>query len=232
MASRESGVWKSTDGGSIFEEMNEGITNSNITAMAIFPTLKDSVPTYLLVATEEGGLFTRKLNDPEWKEAIHGLKLLTQEEVVSLVINPQDSGDKEMFATMSAQEGATEGIGIYQCQFLGTFCQDSYPDIFFKFTVHFIFPLLEPIESVPDQLVLYAGADGIVKSIDKGISWSGLPLETLEPGVTAFAVADSYRTDIVHNTFYAGLFDQTLFKTVDGGQIWTQLDLNRLPSKN
>jgi hypothetical protein len=51
------------------------------------------------------------------------------------------------------------------------------------------------------------------------------PLEILQPGLVAFAVADVTDTTIDHSTFYAALFNRQFIKTTDAGQTWTTLSV-------
>lgn len=217
LGSQSSGIWKSTDNGHTFSQMNENLSNTAVTAVAIYPTLIPFPTTRLYIGTENGGLFRRGATDTQWTEADPGLKALTQEEVVSLVVNPQLNS--ELYIGTSGGEAISGGSGIYKSTDSGNNFTRVYNPIY-NYTIFFMVPVIGPTAT---DLTLYAGADGIVMSTDHGSpsSWSRLPPDSLTPGLTAFAVADVMKTDIDHRTFYAALFNRKLIKTTDGGQTWT-----------
>ncbi|HUK56385.1 MAG TPA: hypothetical protein VLY20_06985 [Nitrospiria bacterium] len=228
LASQSSGVWRSADGGFTFSPFTDNLSNSAVTAMAIYPTLvPDQATSRLYIGTEGGGFFSRGVNpsiDAQWTEAIPGLKALTQEEVVSMAVNPQLAS--ELYVGTSGGEAGSGGSGIYKSTDSGITFNLSY-DPKFKFTIYFVAPLIGPTTA---DLTLYAGSDGIVRSVDRGGFWCILwdcstPSEILQPGLTAFAAADFMKTDIDHTTFYAALFNRKIIKTTDGGQTWTTLGL-------
>jgi hypothetical protein len=238
VGSQETGVWKSTDGGLTFKQMNESLSNTTVTALAIYPTLIPDPTTRLYAATEGGGLFRRKFDETVWTDPTltgnPGLKQQTQEEAVSMIVNPLDPLASELYVGTSGGEAAVGGSGIYKSIDSGNNFTLSYNPIN-KYTVFSVAPAIGPSLS---DLTLYAGADGIIKSTDRGSVWCILPScndipEILNPGLTAFAVATVKQTDIDGNisflvdntnpTFYAGLFNRKLIKTTDGGQTWTTL---------
>jgi photosystem II stability/assembly factor-like uncharacterized protein len=223
VASQTSGVWGSIDGGSTYTQINQSLPNPAVTAIAIYPNLiQDTTGSHLYIGTDGGGFFRRGTTEAQWNEATPGLKALTQEEIVSLAVNPQL--ESELYVGTSGGEAGSGGSGIYKSTDSGTTFNLSY-DPKFKFTIFFVVPLIGPNTT---DLTLYAGSDGIVRSVDRGGFWCILldcstPLEILQPGLTAFAVADYMKTDIDHTTFYAALFNRQFIKTTDGGQTWTTL---------
>lgn len=221
LGSQASGMWKSTDSGHTFSQINENLTNPAVTAVAIFPTLILYPTTRLYIGTEGGGLFRRGTTETQWTEADPGLKALTQEEVVSLAVNPQLNS--ELYVGTSGGEAISGGSGIYKSTDSGSNFTRVYNPIY-NYTIFFMVPVIGPSAT---DLTLYAGADGIIKSTDHGSpsSWSRLPPDSLTPGLTAFAVAEVTSIDIDHSTFYAALFNRKLIKTTDGGQTWTTLSL-------
>lgn len=233
VASQTNGVWRSTDGGSTYSQFNESLSNPAVTAMAIYPTIIPDQPaqgSQLYIGTEGGGFFLRGTSQTQWTEAIPGLKQWTQEEIVSLAVNPQKAS--ELYVGTSGGEAGSGGSGIYKSVDSGSAFLLSYNPIY-KFTIFFVAPVIGPNTT---DMTLYAGADTIVKSVDFGNvgSWCILspiipscttPLEILSPGLTAFAVADVTDTTIDHSTFYAALFNRQLIKTTDAGQTWTTLSL-------
>ncbi len=224
VGSQSSGVWKSTDSGVTFTQINENLTNPAVTALAIYPTVIPYPTTRLYIGTEGGGLFRRGATgttETKWTEADPGLKALTQEEVVSLAVNPQLVS--ELYIGTSGGEAISGGSGIYKSADSGSNFTQVYNPIY-NYTIFFMVPVIGPFAT---DLTIYAGADGIIKSTDHGSpsSWSRLPPDSLTPGLTAFAVAEVTSIDIDHSTFYAALFNRKLIKTIDGGQTWTTLNL-------
>jgi photosystem II stability/assembly factor-like uncharacterized protein len=227
VASQTSGVWRSNNGGSTYSQINESLSNPAVTAIAIYPTLiEDTTGSHLYIGTEGGGFFRRGTSEAQWTEAVPGLKALTQEEVVSLAVDPRPTSTGEIYVGTSGGEAGSGGSAIYKSTDSGTTFNISY-DPKFKFTIWFVVPLVGPKTT---DLTLYAGSDGIVRSTDLGNFWCILwdcttPLEILQPGLTAFAAADYMKTDIDHTTFYAALFNRQFIKTTDGGQTWTTLNV-------
>jgi len=241
VASQSSGVWRSLDGGSTYGQMNENLSNTAVTAIAIYPTsLQDTTGSHLYIGTEGGGLFRRGISEDHWTDPNPdpqgGLKALTQEEVVSLAVNPQL--ESELYVGTSGGEAGSGGSGIYKSTDSGTTFTLSY-DPKFKFTIFFVVPVVGPNTT---DLTLYAGSDGIVRSTDYGnvgswcILWDcATPLEILQPGLTAFAAALTKQTDVNGNisflidtttpTLYAALFNRQFIKSTDGGQTWTTLSV-------
>jgi photosystem II stability/assembly factor-like uncharacterized protein len=235
VASQTSGVWKSINNGSKYIQFNESLTNPAVTAIAIYPTLiEDTTGSRLYIGTEGGGFFHRGTSELAWTEATPGLKALTQEEVVSLAVDPRPRPTRDIYVGTSGGEAGSGGSAIYKSTDSGTTFTLSYDPIF-KFTIFFVVPLIGPNTT---DLTLYAGSDGIVRSVDQGGFWCILwdcstPLEILQPGLTAFAAALTKQTDVNGNisflidtttpTLYAALFNRQFIKTTDGGQTWTTL---------
>lgn len=235
VASQTSGVWRSTDSSFSFTQINDNLSNMAVTAMAIYPTVIPFPTTRLYIGTEDGGLFRRGATETQWTEANPGLKLLTQEEVVSLAVNPQVIS--ELYIGTSGGEAISGGSGIYKSVNSGDLFTRVY-DPLFKYTIFFVVPVIDPSLT---QLTIYAGSDGLVKSVDRGAYWCILPdcvpppPEILQSGLTAFAAAMvkqtdsngnvSFTVDDINPTFYAALFNRKFVKTTDGGQTWTALGL-------
>ena len=235
VASQTSGVWLSTDGGITYTSFNgQRLSGSSaVTAMAIYPTTVPNPISRLYIGTEGGGFFYRGILplDNDWTVPTPGLIANTKEEPVSLAVNPQVIS--ELYVGTSGGGESNSTVGIYKTTDAGTTFNLSYnPN--FKYTIYFVVPVIGPSTT---DLTLYAGADTIVSSVDRGGSWCILsdlsdpqnackkPLDILSPGLVAFAVADVTDTTVDHSTFYAALFNRQFIKTTDGGQTWTTLSL-------
>jgi hypothetical protein len=227
VASQTSGIWRSIDGGLTYTQFNESLSNSAVTAIAIYPTLiEDTTGSRIYIGTEGGGFFLRGTADAKWTEPSPGLKVLTQEEIVSLALDPRPASTRDIYVGTSGGEAGSGGSGIYKSVDSGNNFTFAY-DPKFKFTIFFVVPVIGPNTT---DLTLYAGSDGIVRSLDGGAFWCILldcqtPLEILQPGLVAFAVADVTDTTIDHSTFYAALFNRQFIKTTDAGQTWTTLSV-------
>jgi len=260
VASQTSGVWRSIDGGFSYSAFNDNLSNSAVTAMAIFPTvLPYQGMSRLYVGTEGGGFFLRGIyplpGDAQWTDASSSLKGLTQEEPVSMAVNPL-SFSEVYIGTSGGGEASVGGSGIYKTTNSGTTFDLVY-DPRFKFTIYFVVPVIGPGTA---DLTLYAGSDGIVRSDnnndgivgswcilwDDGSCTNTTPSKILQPGLTAFAVELFKHTDSNGNvsflidsatpatpttpsiptpTLYAALFNRQFIKSIDGGQTWTTLSV-------
>jgi len=237
VGSQETGIWQSTDAGLTFKQINENLTDTTVTALAIYPTMIPDPTTRLYAATEGAGLYLRENN--KWTEA-PGLKAQTQEEVVSMIVNPLLVSELYVGTSGGGGEASVGGSGVYKSIDFGSAFTLSYNPIN-KYTIFSVVPAIGP--SLTD-LTLYAGADGIIKSTDRGAFWCVLPdclnniPEILKSGLTALAAAtvmqpstdgnflnSMFLADSTNPTLFAGLFNQKLIKTTDGGLTWTSLNL-------
>ncbi|MBI3597103.1 MAG: hypothetical protein HY203_08135 [Nitrospirae bacterium] len=246
VASQTSGVWWSQNAGSKYSQFNN--SPSNVTAMAIYPTTLPNPTGRLYIGTERGGFFLTALHptlDSLWTEALPGLKANTQEDVVSLAVRPDVIS--ELYVGTSGEGISSSTVGIYKSTDAGTTFDHVYTPNY-PFTIYFVVPVVGPNTT---DLTLYAGSDGIVRSVDFGnvgswcILWddgkcqNNTPSKILQPGLTAFAVELFKHTDSNGNvsflidsttnpprpTLYAALFNRQFIKTTDGGQTWTTLSV-------
>ena len=216
VASQTSGVWRSTDGGFNYSQFNDSLSNSAVTAMAIYPTvLPAQALSRLYVGTEGGGFFLRGIyplpGDAQWTDASSSLKGLTQEEAVSMAVRP-DVVSEVYIGTSGGGEASVGGSGIYKTTDAGTTFNLVY-DPRFKFTIYFVTPVVGPNTT---DLTLYAGSDGIVRSDnnndgvvgswcilwDDGTCQNQTPSPILQPGLVAFAVALNKHTDAQGNVSF------------------------------
>ena len=249
VASQESGVWLSQNAGSTYSQFTENPSNQAVTAMAIYPTTLPNPAGRLYIGTDGGGIFVRALHptvDSKWTEATPGLKVNTQEDVISLAVRP-DVISELYVGTSGGGETSSVGSGIYKSTDAGASFDQVYTP-HYPFTIYFVVPVVGPNAT---DLTLYAGSDGIVRSTNYGNvkSWCILwddgscknttPSTILQPGLTAFAVALNKHTDAQGNvsflidstdtpprpTLYAALFNRQFIKSTDGGETWTTLSV-------
>ena len=210
-AGTSNGVFKSTNGGRTWSEMNNGLTNRNVVAMVINP----SAPSTLYVAISNffgGGTGVYKSTDggSTWNPRNNGI---IHTELLSLAIDPVTPNTLYLGVNFCCVTGSH----IYKTTDGG----DSWAPIANA-------PPLSPASIVIDPLnhsTLYvadqASTTAVYKSPDAGTTWQTLVLTGSTTSVRSVAASP-----LAAGLLYAGT-DQALFKSVDGGSNWSQI-----PSRN
>lgn len=200
------GVFRSTNGGRMWEERMKGMKEVHIVvALAIDPTR----PTILYAGTT-GGVYRSRDSTESWHKTNTGLippEVLDAS--MSLGINTL-SADPVNPDTVYA--GTTKGL-------FKTFNQgNSWIRIGQSLRDQYISSLLVDPK---DPLVLYVGGRaGVEKSVDGGQAWTAMNegLATLNVRTLALSPQD-------HNTLYLGTNGSGLYRSTDAAKIWTPLPL-------
>lgn len=193
LGTNQGGVFKSTDAGAHWNAVNNGLSETNVFAIAVAPT----VPTAVYAGTFSG-VFKSTDGGASWTPVNNGLTITF---VSALVVDP---------TTPSTVYAATFGGGVFKTTNGGTTWTAKNSGLSLDLDIGAL--TIDP--AVP--ATLYAGSvfGGVSKTVDGGSNWiamnSGLP----PARITALAISPSLPT-----TVYAGT-SAGVFKSVDDGTSW------------
>jgi photosystem II stability/assembly factor-like uncharacterized protein len=188
-----SGVFKTVDGGSNWNAVNEGLTNNNIIAIAIDPV----TPSRLYAGTKDG-LFKSIDTGTSWSPV--NTELPTSE-IIAVAIDP-------VTPTTVYVSSSVGGL------FKSTNAGDTWNPINTGLTSNNILVLaIDPVTPA----TIYAGTGwGLFKSTNGGESWIELNLpESFDKHIRSIAIAPLNPT-----TLYTGANMGALHKSTDGGENW------------
>jgi len=194
------GVFKSTNGGRSWNQVNNGLTNVIVNFLAIDPTNTDTV-----YAGTWGGVYKSTNGGANWIQINTGL---TKVHVYSLAIDPK---------TTQVIYAGTDG-GIFKSTNGGT----NWTQINTGLTGTEVYSLaIDP----SNTQVIYAGTgNGVFKSTDGGANWTEINNGLTNTTVCSLAI-DPKNTQILYaGTWWAGVFEST-----DAGINWVPIN-NGLPS--
>ena len=198
------GVWKTTDGGNSWAEVNNGLSILDVRALAISPNY--ATDRSLFAGTADGGIFRTTSGDGSWTRVDGGV---TDANVRALAISPDYASDGHVFA-------ATEGDGV--------FASTDGGDTWVARNSGLTDTGLETLAISPnygvDRTLFAAGRDSIFKSVNQGYSWTVASSDTIT-SIEVLAISPNYASD---RTLFIGT-DQcytagTLWKSTDGGSSW------------
>jgi photosystem II stability/assembly factor-like uncharacterized protein len=194
------GMFKSTDGGQHWLEINSGLANRRITAIAMSPI----DPSMIHVSTDRRGIFKSTSSGENWVEVNAGF---TNRSVWALALDPKDpktlyaGGERDVFKSVNggaswSASGISTRLGY---GYIGALAIDPY-----------------------NSNIIYAGAsEGVVyKSTDAGETWSRVSAGLGTGSVSTLAIdpKDS-------NTIYMGINDGGVFKSTNGGATWSGINV-------
>lgn len=208
------GTFKSTNGGSSWTDMNDGLGDTFTKVMLIDPTNPD----ILYLGTDGGGVHRRNLSSGRWGEISEGLK---NTYIKTIVMDPKDP--KTLYVGTDGGIAKTVDGGN-----LWTIINNGL-------TSRFVLTLA--IDS-KNPKVLYAGTDGggLFKSTDGGDSWTplggeiwmsrsvsedfgGTDAETAKALVVSSIVVNPINPSIVYAADSNGVF-----RSADSGNTWTKIN--------
>lgn len=238
------GISRSQDGGKTWLELNLGLLNRNVHALAINPNAPN-----IIYAGTALGIFKSEDSGDHWSEWFDQSTGLTDTFINDLAI-PHDQPDSIYAATQGGlfisgdggaswshifvgkvSDGSQEGIDIHTVRispqnstviyastdheiFKSTDKGKTWKGIWDKSAVHGLFAIDE------DQGTLFAATSvGLYKTVDGGVSWN--TSSQFSPSNQILKVW-SASTDIIIST------PEGFFRTTDKGQHWLRMDLSRL----
>ena len=184
-----SGVFKSTDGGDSWRRINNGLTLTNVRALAIAPTVTPTI----YAGFDTGGVYKSTDGGENWFPVNTGLG---EDSIASLAVDPRDPLVIYVGGNNSGVSKSTDGGGHW-----------FYTGGPGSNTLSIAFDPLNPS-------TVYAGrTNSVDRSTDGGTTWQYIGQGISNPlGTTVKAVAvDATAT----SKLYAGT-DKGIFKTLDG----------------
>jgi len=202
------GPLKTYDGGTTWQKIFTGMSQSRVLAIEIDP----STPSTVYLGTKDDGVYSSYDGGRHWLSLRAGLDdVRVTAEVQQIVFAP--GPQKRVFLATA--------MGVFESDVEGRSWQKRMSGI----TNVLMATALAVDPSRPD--IMYAGtSSGVYKTTDGGKTWKDANTGMLLParvassralGVTALAI-DPHQPDIA----YVGTLDG-LYKTLDGGHQWTQI---------
>jgi len=186
-----SGVYKSTDGGTNWTQVNSGLANTNIKSLAISPDYSTDSTIFAgtIQSGTSGGAYKSNNGGISWTQVN-----LPNVSIESLAISPNYSIDSTVFAGPNT--------GVYSGVFKSTNGGISWTQINNGFTSTFTCSLAISPDYSTDSTI-FAGTDysGALKSIDGGTSWTQINSGLTNTNVRSLAISPDYSTD---STLFAG----------------------------
>lgn len=202
------GVLKTFDGGGEWRNVFTGVSSSRILAIGVDPTR----PSTVYLGTKDDGVYMSFDGGRHWLPRRTGLDDVRVTAEVQQVVFAPGTPTRIFLAT---------AMGVFESDDDGQLWQKRMAGITDVLMVTAL--AMDPARSE----IMYAGTSGgVYKTTNAARSWNAVNAGLIPPdlvassralGVTALAI-DPRRTE----TVYAGTLDG-IFKTVDGGHVWTRL---------
>ncbi len=199
-AGTQDGVFKSTNGGGSWTNVNAGVLKGDVRALVIDPSTPAT-----LYATSNGDVFKSRNGGGSWAAISGGT---SQVHVLALAIDP--SAPATIYAAGSSRT-AFGGPVAYKITDGG----ETWTPINAGLTTYYVNTLLlDP--STPSTI--YAGSyfDGAFKSTNGGQSWSPINTGLTDNFIQALAIGPSAPASLYAGTVFGGVF-----KSTNGGRSWT-----------
>jgi photosystem II stability/assembly factor-like uncharacterized protein len=188
------GVYKSTDGGGNWSQVNAGLTDAHVYSLAIDP----ANPSTVYAGTWKGGVFKSSDGGASWNNSSTGL---TSVSILALAIDP-GSPSTIYAGTLDGVFKSTDGGRNWGPSSTGL--ADTVQAL-----------AIDP--STPSTI--YAGAyGGVYKSTNGGTNWSQIFSGQTIPGVSALAIDPSAPSTVYAGTWYGA------YKSTDGGESWNPIN--------
>jgi hypothetical protein len=193
-AATSSGLLKTTTAGTTWATSNSGLSNTNLTALAIDPV----TTTTLYAGTISSGVFKSVDSGVTWASSSSGLSNLN---ITALAVDPVSP------ATLYV---ATNGGGIFKSINSGATWTAINGGII-DFTIQTL--AIDPVTPA----TIYAGAfsGGVFKTINSGLSWATSNLGLAFTNVVHLAIDPATPA-----TIYASTVGGGIYKTVDSAVTW------------
>jgi photosystem II stability/assembly factor-like uncharacterized protein len=198
------GIFKTTNGGLMWEEMsNKGMASVYVVSLII-----DQANHNTLYVGTSGGVYRSQEGGQRWEPLHQGMIEEKVETGLALGVNTlvQDSNHPSVIYAGTTQGAYKTANGGDTWSKIGGGLSDGF--------------IASMILDTDDSRVLYAGTSkGIFKSADSGVTW-----QAVNEGLTNLTVRCLITHPINHQVLYACTHGG-LFKTVDGGTTWKALNL-------
>jgi hypothetical protein len=192
-----SGVFKSTNRGGNWSQINTGLINLNIQALSIDPSSTDT-----LYAGTTGGIYKSVNSGDSWYPINVGL---TSSAITALAIDP---------ITPTIIYAGTSGGGVFKSTNSG----GSWAQINTGFTDDYSSYVRALAIDKSNSNVIYAGVyNGVFKSTNSGGSWS-----RTGTGITYSDILSLAIDPTSPNTVYVGTFGG-LYRSINGGESWSEV---------
>lgn len=197
-AATTSGVLKTTSSGTTWFSANSGLSNTNLTSIAINPV----TPTTLYVGTTTSGVFKSTNSGTSWTASNSGLSNLR---ITSIAIDP---------VTPTTLYVGTNAGGVFKSINGGASWSQANGGVI-DFTIQTI--AINPVTTS----TLYTGAysGGIYKSINAGLSWTAA-----NTGLAHMNVSDIKIDPLTPATLYAGTIGGGIYKSTNSGGLWVPVN--------
>ena len=206
------GVFRSTDGGRLWNEQMTGMKEVHIVvAIALDPKRP-----HVLYAGTTGGAYRSTNGTATWQKVNQGLipaEILDASlslGVNTLVIDPQDSN--------IIYAGTTKGL------FKSTDMADSWTRIGSSLADQYISSLV--IDPTHAQTLYAGGRAGVQRSLDGGQSW-----ESMNAGLETLNIRTIVISPFNAQLLYAGTNGSGLYRSDDGARTWKRIPLLMDPAK-
>lgn len=209
-AGTDNGVYKSTDGGSSWTQVNNGLTTTDVRSMAISPNFASD--NTLFAGTWGGGLFKSTDGGGNWSSVNNGI---TSNNIYTVAFSTNYAVDDTVFA--GAHGGADPG-GVYKSTDSGANWAEANNGIPNNSNVQAI--AFSPNYANDSQVYVGIYSRGIYKSTNGGASW--VKADSIgNTNAQSIVMSPDYAVD---NTVYAATRSGGVFKSTDGGATWTQIN--------
>ena len=195
------GVFKSTNAGTRWTAVNNGLTRTDVNVLMIDPTNSST----LYAGTEDGGVFKTTNGATSWTAINTGL---TDPFVSALAIDP------------SAPSTLYAGTSVFGGVFKSTNGGANWAPVNtgLPADLDVVALAIDPI--APSTLYVGIDHDGVFKSIDAGANWAPASTGLTDLEITALAIDPT-----TPSTLYAGTGDGGVFKSTHAGTSWAPVNI-------
>ncbi len=195
------GVFRSSDEGETWTQVNEGLIDSYVITLAVIPSSIDPTQSNLFAGTNLG-LFVSTNNGSSWSEADSGLTNLTVYAISQI--------DTVLIA-------GTWGGGVYRSTNEGRMWDQTDLMLVGKFVNSFV---VSPTHDGTGRTNLFAGTygDGVFLSTDEGMSWTAVNKGISDKQIRSL-VGSITPTGV---NLFAAAGQSGLFRSTNDGKTWVR----------
>ena len=202
------GLFKSTDGGSVWKEIDSTLSSSTIMGLGLSPDYRND--STVAITTYLGGAYISQDQGDNWLAINKGLREVRRQGITRLfdiVFSPNYSSDKTLFS------------GIWK-RFListngGKHWNKVEPNDNFSDTYRFFRIAVSPDFASDNTIYLGVNKGAILRSTDGGKSFS--VIGNVVDNIESLVISPYFSSD---KTLYASVKGGSVYKTVDGGYTW------------